>query len=100
MVKVGLFVRLEAKHGKEAEVAAFLQGGLALAEEEPQTVVWYALQIGKSTFGVFDAFEGESGRTAHLNGKIAAALMAKASELFSQPPSIEHVDVLAVKPAK
>jgi quinol monooxygenase YgiN len=100
MVKVGLFVRLEAKPGKEADVAAFLKSGLALAEAEPQTVVWYALQIGKSTFGIFDAFEGESGRTAHLNGKIAAALMAKASELFSQSPSIENVDVLAVKPAK
>ena len=100
MVKVGLFVRLEAKPGKEAEVAAFLKRALPLAEEEPQTAVWYALQFGKSTFGVFDAFEGESGRTAHLNGKIAAALMAKASELFSQPPAIENVDVLAVKPAK
>jgi len=91
MVKVGLFVRLEAKPGKEADVAVFLKG-LALAEQEPQTVVWYAVQIGKSTFGIFDAFEGESGRTAHLNGQIAAALMAKASELFSQPPSIENVD--------
>jgi quinol monooxygenase YgiN len=100
MVKVGLFVRLEAKAGKEADVAAFLKGGLALVNEEPGTITWYALQFGKSTFGIFDSFEGEDGRNAHLNGKVAAALMAKASELFSQPPSIEKVDLLAVKTAK
>jgi quinol monooxygenase YgiN len=100
MVKVGLFVRLEAKPGKEADVAAFLKGGLAFVQEEPGTITWYALQIGKSTFGIFDSFENEDGRIAHLNGKVAAALMAKASELFSQPPSIEKVDLLAVKQAK
>jgi quinol monooxygenase YgiN len=100
MVKVGLFVRLEAKPGKEADVAAFLKSGLALVQEEPGTITWYALQIGKSTFGIFDSFENEDGRIAHLNGKVAAALMAKASDLFSQPPSIEKVDLLAVKTAK
>jgi quinol monooxygenase YgiN len=100
MVKIGLFVRLEAKPGKEADVAAFLKSGLALVQEEPGTITWYALQIGKSTFGIFDSFENEDGRIAHLNGKVAAALMAKASDLFSQPPSIEKVDLLAVKQAK
>ena len=89
MVSVGLYVRLEAKPGKEAEVAQFLRSGLPLAEAEPATITWFALQIGKSTFGIFDAFENESGRQAHLNGQIAAALMAKASELFSKPPAIE-----------
>ena len=97
MVKVGLFVQLEAKAGKEAEVEAFLNGGLDLVNDEPKTTVWYALKFGDSTFGIFDAFEGESGREAHLNGKVAAALMAKADELFSAPPKIEKVDVLAAK---
>jgi quinol monooxygenase YgiN len=97
MVSVGLYVRLEAKAGKEREVAQFLRSGLALVQAEPGTTTWFALQIGKSTFGIFDAFENESGRQAHLNGQVAAALMAKASELFSQPPTIEKVDVLAAK---
>jgi quinol monooxygenase YgiN len=100
MVSVGLYVRLEAKPGKEAEVAQFLRSGLPLAQAEPATITWFALQIGKSTFGIFDAFENESGRQAHLNGQIAAALMAKASELLSQAPSIEKVDVLAAKLGK
>jgi quinol monooxygenase YgiN len=100
MVNVGLYVHLEAKPGKEAEVAQFLRSGLPLAEAEPATITWFALQIGKSTFGIFDAFENESGRQAHLNGQIAAALMAKASELFSKPPAIEKVDVLAAKLGK
>ncbi len=64
---------------------------------EPETTGWYALKFGDSTFGIFDAFEGESGREAHLNGKVAAALMAKADELFSAPPKIEKVDVIAAK---
>lgn len=100
MVSVGLYVRLEAKPGKEAEVAQFLRSGLPLAQAEPATITWFALQMGKSTFGIFDAFENESGRQAHLTGQIAAALMAKASELFSQAPSIEKVDVLAAKLGK
>ncbi len=97
MVKVALFVRLEAKAGKEAEVENFLHGGLALVEEEPATTAWFAIRLGPSTFGIFDAFPDESGRQAHLSGKVAAALMAQASDLFSQPPSIEKCDVLAVK---
>ena len=97
MVKVGLFARLEAKPGKETEVAKLLEGALALAREERETTVWYALRFGPSTFGIFDAFEGESGRDAHLNGRIAAALMAKAPELLAEPPKIEKVDLLASK---
>ncbi len=97
MVNVALFVRLEAKPGKEAEVEGFLRGGLAVVQQEPATTAWFALRLGPSTFGIFDAFPDESGRQAHLSGQVAAALMAKASELFSQPPVIEKADVLAVK---
>jgi quinol monooxygenase YgiN len=97
MTKVALFVRLEAKPGKEAEVEAFLKAGLPLVQEEPATTAWFGIRLGPSTFGIFDAFPDESGRQAHLNGRVAAALMAKASELFSQPPSIEKADVLADK---
>ena len=97
MVKIGLFARLQAKPGKETEVAKLLEGALALARAEQQTPVWYALRFGPATFGIFDAFEGESGREAHLNGQIAAALMAKAPELLAEPPKIEKVDLLAAK---
>ncbi|MDQ3180652.1 MAG: antibiotic biosynthesis monooxygenase [Acidobacteriota bacterium] len=97
MVKKALFVRLKAKSGKEAEVEAFLNSGLALVEDEPLTVDWYALKFDDSTFGIFDAFDGEEGRNAHLNGKVAAALMANAAELLAESPTIEKVDVLAAK---
>jgi quinol monooxygenase YgiN len=97
MVTVGLFVRLEAKPGKESEVEEFLNGGLALVQEEPETSVWFALRLGPSTFGIFDAFPDESGRQAHLSGRVAAALMAKAPDLLAQPPVIENVAVLAAK---
>lgn len=97
MVKLGLLARLEAKPGKEEEVANFLSGALPLAEKEPATTAWFAIRLGPSTFGIFDVFPDESGRQAHLSGPIAAALMAKASELLSQPPTIEKLDVLAAK---
>jgi quinol monooxygenase YgiN len=97
MVQVALFVRLEAKAGKEEEVAAFLRAGLPLVEEEPATTAWFGIQLGPSTFGIFDAFPDDAGRQAHLTGKVAAALMAKAPDLLAQPPSIEKVDVLAAK---
>ena len=97
MVQVALFVRLEAKAGKEEEVAAFLRSGLPLVEEEPATTAWFGLQLGPSTFGIFDAFPDEAGRQAHLSGRVAAALMAKAPDLLAEPPSIEKVDVLAAK---
>lgn len=97
MVTVALFVKLEAKPGKEAEVEAFLKSALPLVQAEPGTTVWFGLRLGPSTFGIFDAFPNDAGRQAHLSGKVAAALMAKAGELFSTPPSIEKVDVLAEK---
>ena len=97
MVKVALFVRLEAKPGKEKEVESFLMGGLPLVMEEPATTAWFGIRLGPSTFGIFDAFPDEAGRQAHLSGKVAAALMAKAADLFSEPPSIQNVDVLAAK---
>jgi quinol monooxygenase YgiN len=97
MVNVALLVRLEAKPGKEAEVASFLQGGLSTVEAEPATIAWFAIRLGPSTFGIFDAFPDDAGRQAHLSGRVAAALMAKASELLAQPPVIEQVDVLAAK---
>lgn len=97
MLKTALFVRLEAKPGKEQDVEAFLKSGLPVVQEEPETVAWFGLRLGPSTFGIFDAFPGEEGRNAHLSGKVAAALMAQAEDLFSEPPSIEKVDVLASK---
>jgi quinol monooxygenase YgiN len=97
MLKHALWVRLEAKPGKEKAVADFLNTGLQLAMQEARTPVWFALQLGPSTFGVFDAFADEAGRQAHLSGPIAQALMAKASELLAKPPAIESVDVLAAK---
>ena len=97
MVTVALYVRLEAKPGKEAEVESFLNSGLALVQEEPETTAWFAIRMGPSTFGIFDAFPGESGRQAHLDGKVAAALMDKASDLLAQSPDIKKVDVLAAK---
>ena len=97
MVKVALFVKLEAKPGKEADVESFLLSGLPLVREEPATTAWFAIRLGPSTFGIFDAFPDEAGRQAHLSGKVAAALMEKAGELFSTPPSIEKADVLASK---
>ncbi|QDA61193.1 putative quinol monooxygenase [Hymenobacter jejuensis] len=99
MVKVGLLVRLEAKPGKEQAVAEFLRGGLPLVEDEPATLTWYGIQLGPSTFGIFDTFPDEAGRKAHLGGKVAAALMASADDLFSSPPTIEMVDILASKGA-
>ena len=97
MVKVALLVRLEAKPGKEKEVESFLVGGLSLVMEEPATTAWFGIRLGPTTFGIFDAFPDETGRQAHLSGRVAAALMAKASQLFAQPPVIEKADVLAAK---
>jgi len=97
MEKLALLVRLEAKPGKEKEVEQFIKGALPLAQEEPGTIRWYALRLGPSTFGIFDTFEAEAGREAHLSGPIAQALMAKAGELLAVPPQIEQVTLLALK---
>lgn len=97
MVTVGLLANIKAKPGKEQEVADLLSGAVALANEEAKTVVWFAFQLSPDTFGIYDAFANDSGRQAHLQGPIAAALMAKADELLAEPPSIQPVDVLAAK---
>ncbi len=97
MIKYALFARFEAKPGKESEVAAFLEVGLQLANQEAQTPIWFALKLSDSVFGVFDAFETEAGRQAHLNGPIAHALMDKADDLFVRAPSIERIEVLGLK---
>jgi quinol monooxygenase YgiN len=96
-VTVGLLVRLEAKLGKEDEVAQLLRDGLSLVLEEPATRAWFAIRIAPRTFGIFDAFPDQAGRQAHLAGRLAAALLERAAELLAQPPSIEQVDVLAAK---
>lgn len=97
MSTFALLARLEAKPGKEAEVAEFLKSALPLAEAEPGTRTWFALQFGPSSFGIFDSFDDEAGRQAHLDGPVAAALMAKTDELLSQPPRIDKLDLLAAK---
>lgn len=97
METFAVLARLEAKAGKEKEVLEFLKSALPLAKGEPGTIRWYALQIGPSTFGIFDTFETEEGREAHLNGPIAAALMDKASTLLAKDPTLEKVNLLAIK---
>lgn len=97
MVKVALFVRLEAKPGKEAQVEDFLRAGLPIVQGEPATVAWFGIRLGPGNFAIFDAFPDEAGRQAHLSGQVAAALMAKAPELLAKPPVIERVEVLAAK---
>ena len=97
MIQFALFARLEAKPGKEVEVEKFLQAGLDMARDEHTTPIWFALRLSPTTFGIFDAFHDEEGRQAHLQGPIAQALMAKADELFSVPPSIEAIQVLGLK---
>ena len=99
MVTRALVVKLKAKPGKEADVEAFLNSGLGLVNEEPLTITWYAVKYDDSTFGIFDTFEGDEGRDAHLNGKVAEALMANADVLLSEPPEINKVDILAAKGA-
>ncbi|MDB5021835.1 MAG: antibiotic biosynthesis monooxygenase [Pedobacter sp.] len=97
MEKLALLARVEAKPGKEAEVLAFLKSALPLAQAESGTISWYALQLGPSTFGIFDTFETEEGRQAHLGGAIAEALMANAEALLAGPPEIEKVTLVAAK---
>jgi quinol monooxygenase YgiN len=97
MSKLALYVPLEAKPGKETEVAEFLKSALPLVEAEQGTVTWFAIQEGPSSFAIFDTFDDEAGREAHLNGKVAAALMAKAGELLAKPPAIHKIAILADK---
>ena len=95
MVTTGLLVRLEAKPARAREVEQLLRDGLAFVLEEPATTVWFAVRLGPTTFGIFDAFPDEAGRQAHLAGRLAAALLARSSDLLAHPPTIEPVDVLA-----
>jgi len=97
MLTLGLFARLEAKPGREEDLAAFLMQGLELANQEKTTIVWFAMRLGPTTFAIFDAFQDEAGRQNHLNGPIAAALMTQAPNLLAAPPAIERVDVLGAK---
>jgi len=95
-VSKGLLVRIEAKPGRESDVEAFLNDGLELVMEEPDTTAWFAIRLGPSTYGIVDFFPGESGRDAHLNGKVAAALMENAGDMYDEP-NLEKLDVLAAK---
>jgi quinol monooxygenase YgiN len=97
MVSVGLWVLLKAKPGKESDVAAFLESGAAIVEDEPATTAWFAVRLDDSTFAIFDVFPDDAGRDAHLSGAVAAALMQQAPELLAEDPSIQKVDVLASK---
>ncbi len=92
-----MLVRLEAKPGKEKEVVDFLRSRLALVQEEPETITWYGVQFGPSSFGIFDTFPHDNGRKAHLAGKVGQALMANAPNLLSRDPEIIYTDILAVK---
>jgi len=95
MTTKALFVKLEAKAGKENEGAKFLRYGQGFVAQEPATTAWFGIQLGPSTFAIFDAFPDDAGRDAHLSGKVAKALMEKAPELLAEPPKIEKADVLA-----
>ena len=97
MVSVAILATLKARPDKVTELSEMLNGAVELAQAEEQTISWYALQMGETTFGIFDTFEDEAGRQAHLNGQIAAALMEHADELLSEPPKIEQVTILAAK---
>ena len=97
MTAVSLYVELKAKPGKEEAVAAFLASEQNLVEAEPGTIAWFAVRFDHNTFAIFDAFDDEAGREAHLSGKVAEALMANADELLAAAPQIRKADVLADK---
>jgi|SRR6478672_8282860 quinol monooxygenase YgiN len=99
MTKFALYVPLHAKPGKEKEVEAFLRSAVSLVNAEPGTISWFAIQEGPSRFAIFDTFDEEAGREAHLNGKVAAALMekAKTGDLFEKTPEIHRVGIIADK---
>jgi len=97
MIKHALFVRLEARPGKEQALADFLAVGLEMTNRETTTPIWFALKLSPTTFGIFDAFASEEDRQTHLNGHLAKALAARVEELLTSPPSIERIDVLGMK---
>jgi quinol monooxygenase YgiN len=96
-IKFGLLAMLEAQEGKGPDLAAFLEQGRELAVAETGTVTWYALRISDTTYGIFDTFETEEARDAHLSGEIPKALAAVAGDLLASPPDIRTVDIIAVK---
>jgi quinol monooxygenase YgiN len=100
MEAIGLFVTLEARPGKEADAEAFLKSAQPLAQDEQGTLKWYAIKLGQGKFGIFDTFQNEAGRNAHLTGEIAKALGERANELLAVPPQIDKVEVLASTPLK
>jgi quinol monooxygenase YgiN len=97
MTQHALYVQLEAKPGKEQEVATFLSGARTMVNDEPDTTAWFAIRMGPRTFGIFDAFANERGRDAHLQGKLAKQITSKAPDLFARPPEMQRVEVLADK---
>ena len=98
MAKFALYVELKAKPGKEAEVEAFLKQGAEMAKAEAGTVHWYGFKEDKGgVFGVFDTFNDESGREAHMNGEIAKALTAKAGEMFAEAPKMHKIELVGEK---
>ncbi|ADW68438.1 putative quinol monooxygenase [Granulicella tundricola] len=97
MAKYALYAELKPKPGKEAEIEAFLKQGAEMAKDEKGTVTWYGFKEDNGTYGVFDTFDDEAGRDAHLNGEIAKALFAVADEYFSEAPKIHKIALLAEK---
>ncbi len=97
MTQHALYIQLEAKPGREQEVATFLSGARSMVDDEPGTTAWFAIRMGPRTFGIFDAFMNERSREVHLQGKLATQLMSKAPQLFEKTPEIRRVDVLADK---
>ena len=97
MSKLALYVRLLPKPGKEKDVEAFLKQGAVMAQDEAQTLTWFGIKEDDGAYSVFDTFNDEAGREAHLNGEIAKALMASADELFAEPPQINKITILAEK---
>ncbi|MER7129120.1 putative quinol monooxygenase [Streptosporangium saharense] len=97
MVTLGLFVLLEAKPGQEDEVESFLRDAIALAEAEEGTKAWFSIRLGPTTFAVFDAFDDEAGREAHLSGQIAKSLDEQTSRLFAKPPAVNRLNILSAK---
>jgi quinol monooxygenase YgiN len=92
-----IWVMLKAKPGKEADIEAFLKKGAEMAQDEAGTTTWYGVKVAPGIYGVFDTFEDEAGRDAHMNGEIAKALMANAPDLFENELKIEKMDILAAK---
>ena len=97
MPKLAIWAQLKAKPGKESEVESFLKSAQSLVEKEPKTVTWYVIKMDPGNYGIFDTFEDEAGRQAHMSGEVAKALFARAEELFVKPPEIQQINLLAAK---